>query len=110
MSHILFSPYADLDYTMPQPGSEAPGFKPPIVDWSKLIAPVSFLEYLNQLISVVMMVAPLLVGIRIIQCLINIVHDPDQAATLKKRIKNAILFLVLLESGSGMFKIVMNYF
>ena len=110
MLNMLFGPYADPDYTMPQPGADGPGLNLPLVDWSKLAAPISFHEYLNQLISVVMMVAPLLIGMRIIQCLINIAHEPDQAATLKKRIKNAILFLIFLESGSGIFKIVMSYF
>lgn len=104
----MFAPYAPGVTEPTQP--DTPSFTPPLVDWSSLATPVSFLEYLNQLISMLMIATPLLVGARIVQCLINIAHDPDQEATLKKRIKNAIILLILIESGSGIFSIVMNYF
>ena len=110
MWYMLFGPYADPDYTMPQPDTDVPGFLKPPVDWSSLTVSVNFLEFLNQLITMITIAAPLLVGARIIQCLINIAHDPDQEATLKKRIKNAIILLILIESGSGIFSIVRNYF
>lgn len=67
-------------------------------------------QTMRQLMQALQMLVPIGVGARVIYCLCQIPLDEEQAQTYKRRIRNALVFLVLAETLLGLAAIVEDYF
>ena len=64
----------------------------------------------QSLIKILQTIIPIAATARIVYCLIVMQLSEDEAPSLKKRIRNAIVFTVLTECISGLLTLVMGYF
>ena len=67
------------------------------------------MEKIQELIRWLLVILPLGVSARIIYCLCCIPTDSDNEATHKRRIRNALVFLVLAETIAGLLTVISNY-
>lgn len=68
------------------------------------------MDKVRELIDWLLLVLPLSVSARIVYCLCILPTDADRSAELKRRIRNALIFLVLAETVTGLLKIVSDYY
>lgn len=67
------------------------------------------MDGIYELVALLQILIPLGVVPRVIYCLIYTMIDEDQAATYKRRARNAVLFLVTAECAAGIILVIKNY-
>lgn len=67
------------------------------------------MDEIQELIHWLLVILPLGVAARIIYCLCCIPTDSENEATNKRRIRNALIFLVLAETVTGLLAVISGY-
>lgn len=67
------------------------------------------MDEIQELIHWLLVILPLGVAARIIYCLCCIPTDSENEATNKRRIRNALIFLVLAETVTGLLAVISSY-
>ena len=68
------------------------------------------MEQLREVLKWLLLLLPVAVGARCAYCLFLISADRDQEDTCRRRIRNALVFLVIAETINGLLSIVANYY
>ena len=69
------------------------------------------METLNEIISLLrVVIIPLGVTFRVIFCLTKMIYDEDSQGTYKKKIKNTIVFGIIVELIFVILALVQNYY
>lgn len=64
------------------------------------------MEQVRELTAWLLAILPLAVAARVIYCLCCLPTDAEQAGSYKRRIRNALLFLILAETVTGLINVI----
>lgn len=65
---------------------------------------------IQEFTDFLLILIPIGVAARVVYCLLQLPLDEEQAPTYKRRIRNALVFLVLAECITGLLAVVQAYF
>lgn len=68
------------------------------------------MEDIQDLISLLQGIIPIGVAARCVFCLCSIMADADGAPVYKKRLRNALIFLISAEVIAGLLQVIMSYY
>ena len=68
------------------------------------------MNYINQIISALMVIIPIGAVPRVIYCLCKIVDDADQEHSYITRIKNLVAFVIIAECSLSIINLIRGYF
>lgn len=68
------------------------------------------MEQVRELTAWLLVALPIAVAARIIYCLCVLPTDAEQEGSYRRRIRNALIFLVLAETVTGLINVVTAYY
>lgn len=68
------------------------------------------MEQVKELTAWLLAILPLAVAARVIYCLCCLPTDPEQEGSYRRRIRNALIFLILAETVTGLIHVVAAYY
>lgn len=68
------------------------------------------MDYVQSILRWLLYILPAAVGARCAYCLCLMTTDREQEAIYRRRIRNALIFLVIAESVDGLIHILVSYY
>lgn len=68
------------------------------------------MEEVRQLIAWLLWILPVATTVNIVYCIIAMNIDQDMVQSYKKRIRNAVFFLVIAETAMGLVNLIAGYY
>ncbi len=68
------------------------------------------MEEVRQLITWLLWILPVATTVNVVYCIIAMNIDQDMVQSYKKRIRNAVAFLIIAETAMGLVNVIAGYY